>query len=341
MNVTINKWGYTSSQEPVYIFRLTNESGAFVELTNWGATWVSAFMYGRGGNLSNILLGYSNAVEYMHDIYYMGATVGRFANRIHHASLSIDGITYALEKNDGDNTNHGGFAGFNKKLWAWEPVTDGIRFLLDSYDGEGGYPGNVQIAVEYVFSETNTLTIRYRGTTDRPTYVNLTNHAYFNLSDDKGEIDNHWLSIFSDTILETTADFIPTGNFVNVLKSPFDFMTLRCIGDHLHDDDEQIRWNKGYNHCYVLKRQPSNELLEAAVLLEPVSGRKLTVETDLPGVLLYTGGYLSAPDRGVCLETQYFPDTPSHPDFPSCLLTPEKEYDHRTVYQFSCPCISD
>ena len=110
---------------------------------------------------------------------------------------------------------------------------------------------------------------------------------------------------------------------------------------HLHDDDEQIRWNKGYNHCYVLQRQPSNELLEAAVLLEPVSGRKLTVETDLPGVLLYTGGYLSAPDRGVCLETQYFPDTPSHPDFPSCLLTPEKEYDHRTVYQFSCPCISD
>ena len=258
-----------------------------------------------------------------------------FANRIHQASFSIEGTTYLLEKNDGENTNHGGLSGFHKKIWQWKRTDSGIRFLLHSPDMEGGYPGNVQAEVEYQFTETNELTISYHGTTDRPTYLNLTNHAYFNLSGDKRKITEHELMIPAARILETTSQFIPTGQAQDVKDSPFDFSTSRSIGAHLYDDNEQLHWNKGYNHCYILKEESSDTLLTAAVLSDPFSGRRLTVRTDLPGVLLYTAGYLApTPDIGVCLETQYFPDTPSHPHFPSCLLMPGEEYRHRTIYTF-------
>ena len=211
----------------------------------------------------------------------------------------------------------------------------GNRFLLHSPDMEGGYPGNVQAEVEYQFTETNELTISYHGTTDRPTYLNLTNHAYFNLSGNKRKITEHELMIPAARILETTSQFIPTGQAQDVKDSPFDFSTCRSIGAHLYDDNEQLHWNKGYNHCYILKEESSDTLLTAAVLSDPFSGRRLTVRTDLPGVLLYTAGYLApTPDIGVCLETQYFPDTPSHPHFPSCLLMPGEEYRHRTIYTF-------
>lgn len=159
--------------------------------TNLGATWVSANMPNRYDVFENILLGYDKVEGYLKDTYYMGATVGRFANRIHQASFSIEGTTYLLEKNDGENTNHGGLSGFHKKIWQWKRTDSGIRFLLHSPDMEGGYPGNVQAEVEYQFTETNELTISYHGTTDRPTYLNLTNHAYFNLSGDKRKITEH------------------------------------------------------------------------------------------------------------------------------------------------------
>lgn len=333
MNIVINRWANTT-QGPIYIFRLINESGAYVELTNWGATWVSAYMYGADGRLSNVLLSYSCAEEYMMDTYYMGATIGRFANRIHQGVFSIDGKVYSLEKNDGNNTNHGGFAGFNKKIWAWEQIPNGIRYILHSPNRDGGYPGNLQVIIEYIFSETNTLTIFYRGITDCNTYVNLTNHAYFNLSGNNGKIDNHKLYIPSNEILDTMADFIPTGSFRNISSSLFDFTSLRDIGTYLYDNHEQIRWNKGYNHYYILKKEKTDDLVMAATLYDPESKRMLSVATDYPGVLLYTGGYLFTPNIGICLETQYFPDTPSHSHFPSCILTPEREYRHMTIYEF-------
>lgn len=335
MNITVTPWGRTSSNEDIFHFRLTNKSGASIELTNWGASWISAYMYGNDGTLSNVLLGYTTAEEYINDTYYLGATIGRFANRINQASISIGDRTYLLEKNDGKHTNHGGFAGFNKKVWAWEEIVDGICFKLFSPDGDGGYPGNVEVEVTYLFSETDEVTIRYRGITDRPTYLNLTNHAYFNLSGNKGKIDGHQLYIPSEQIAVTNEEFIPTGSYRKVGGTPFDFTTPRLIGDHLHDDNEQIRWNRGYNHCYILKENAAKCLQTAAILSDPLSGRELTVETDLPAVLLYTAGYLPEPDTGVCLETQYLPDTPSHPQFPSCLLMPGEEYRHQTVYKFS------
>lgn len=338
INITITRWSGedASPAETIYLFRLTNASGAFVEITNQGASWVSAYMPDINGTLANVLLGHDNAEEYIQDSFYMGATVGRFANRIHHASFSIGGISYQLEQNDGKNTNHGGSSGFSKKTWQWEKLDSGIRFMLHSPDSEGGYPGNVQIKVEYIFTEANELTITYHGITDRPTYLNLTNHAYFNLSGDKRKITEHLLVIPATRILETTAQFIPTGQMREVKDTPFDFTTCRSIGKHLYDDNEQLRWNKGYNHCYILKDRKSEAMVTAAIVSDPVSGRKLTVNTNLPGILLYTSGYLSPiPHTGVCLETQYFPDSPSHPHFPSCLLMPGEEYRHQTVYRFS------
>lgn len=336
MITTIVNWGITPSAETIHLFRLTNASGASIELTNLGATWVSAYMPNSYGILENILLGYDNAEDYIKDPFYMGATIGRFANRIHRASFCIEGTTYLLEKNDGDNTNHGGTSGFNKKIWQWEEIESGIRFILHSPHLEGGYPGNVRTEVEYRFSETNELTINYYAVTDRPTYINLTNHAYFNLSGDRRKIIEHRLMIPSSRILETTSQFIPTGKTKSIEGSPFDFTSPQYIGAHLYDNEEQLRQNKGYNHCYILKDQVNETLVTAAILSDPtLSGRALTVETDLPGILLYTSGYLTPlPDIGVCLETQYFPDTPSHPRFPSCLLMPGKEYQHRTIYTF-------
>ena len=335
MNITITHWGYAPSGESIYLFQLTNVSGASIELTNLGASWVSTNMPNKYDIFENILLGYDSVEGYIKDSYYMGATIGRFANRIHQASCSIKGTTFQLEKNDGENTNHGGLSGFHKKIWQWKQTESGIRFILHSPDMEGGYPGNIQVEVEYQFTEVNELTIDYHGITDCPTYLNLTNHSYFNLSGDKRNIAEHQLMIPATRILETTSQFIPTGQVQDVKDSPFDFTTNHSIGTYLYDDDEQLYWNKGYNHYYILKEQSSDTLLTAAVLSDPFSGRRLTVMTDLPGVLLYTAGYLAPiPHIGVCLETQYFPDSPSHPHFPSCLLMPDKEYHHRTIYTF-------
>ncbi len=321
----------TPTGVPVRSFRLTNSTGAAVELADWGARWLSAFVPDRNGELADVLVG---PADLLSDEFYMGATVGRFANRIGGARFRIDGQTYELEKNDGENTNHGGFSGFDRMPWDWEALDDGIRFTRLSPDGEGGYPGNVRVAVEYRWNDVNELSIRYLGTTDRATYLNLTNHAYFNLGGKGGKITGHVLRILSHTMLDTTPQFIPTGQRVRVDGTPFDFTSGKPIGRDLYGGHEQLERNKGYNHCYVLKTRKSPEMTEAARLSDPATGRRLTVETDLPSVLLYTAGYYVRPGTAVCLETQYYPDTPSHPDFPSCLLRPGEEYRQTTVFRF-------
>lgn len=334
MEVTYQQEAHTLQQAPVYRFRITNSSGAYVELTNWGARWITAMLPDKDGKLCNVIQGYDKLDDYLTDTYYMGAIIGRFANRISGASFAIDGISYRLEANDGRNTNHGGNSGFHQKPWQWELLPDGVRFMLHSPDGEGGYPGNLRVMVEYRWNEQNELSIRYRGVTDRTTYLNMTNHAYFNLSGRKDTIAHHRLMVPSRRMLDTTSEFIPTGREVEVTGTPFDFTTSTEIGEGLNADHQQLRWNKGYNHCYILKKVPSEEMLPAAQLKDSASGRCLTVETNLPGILIYTGGYLEHPDTAICLETQYFPDTPSHADFPSCLLHPGEEYNQQTNYKF-------
>lgn len=335
MKVTHKIETYTVAGSPVYSFRITNSKGAYIELTNWGARWIAAVIPDVHGQLSNVLVGYEQFSDYLKDNYYMGATIGRFANRISDATLTIDGVTYHLEKNDGKNTNHGGHSGFHQKLWQWKKLPDGIRFTLLSPDGEGGYPGNVQVTVDYQWSESNELSIRYRGKTDKETYLNMTNHAYFNLSGTTEKITEHRLFIPATQLLDTNAEFIPTGKQVDVKETPFDFTTEKPIGKDLYTSHKQLQWNKGYNHCYILKEDNTPKIVEAACLYDPQTGRQLTVKTNLPGILLYTAGYYIHPHTAICLETQFFPDTPSHSEFPSCLLSPKEEYHKQTVYTFN------
>ena len=326
--------GYTAMGEPVFYFKVVNASGAWVGFTNWGARWIEAGVPDGEGRLTDVIAGYDNPMEYLSDTYYLGATVGRFANRIANASFLIDGLTYRLETNDGRHTNHGGYSGFHQRLWKWEKLADGICFMLASPDGDGGYPGNLEVTVEYRWSECNELSVDYFGVSDKPTYLNMTNHAYFNLSGTKEKILSHSLYIPAQKIVETNAGFIPTGMVTPVAGTPFDFTCRKQLGVDIYTDNQQLRDNRGYNHCYILKEQPSRDMVLAACLCEPASKRRLTVMTDLPGVLLYTAGYYESPDTAVCLETQFFPDTPSHSHFPSCLLRPGNEYRQRTVYRF-------
>lgn len=324
----------TAAGAPVYRIRLTNRAGMTIALSDWGARWLSANVPDFRGRKADVVEGYANPADYLTDPYYLGATVGRFANRIAGASFSIGEQIYLLAANDGRHTNHGGFSGFHAQLWNWKVLPDGVCFQLVSPDGAGGYPGKLSVTTEYRLSETNEVSVRHVANTDRSTYLNSTNHSYFNLNGTGRPVTGHILHIPACRILETTSEFIPTGKLIDVSGTPFDFTVPKPIGRDLYAHDERLHRNKGYNHCYVLKEKSTPYMQQAACLYDPASGRRLTVTTDLPGILLYTAGYYRYPHTAVCLETQFFPDTPSHPHFPSCLLRPNETYEHRTVFKF-------
>ena len=328
----------------VVLIRLTNESGAFVEFTNFGATWVSASVPDSKGQFEDVVLGYPTLDGYLSDTCYLGSTIGRFANRIGSARFSIGENEYILGANDGLNSNHGGYSGFNKKLWEVTLFDSCVCFSLFSPDGEGGYPGNLLVEVCYHFFDDNQVTINYKATSDCSTYLNLTNHAYFNLSGEKNVL-SHLLRIPSTTILDTTKDYIPTGEFKDVQYSPFDFTKPTKLGERIFEKQYQLEWNKGYNHCYVLNQNEGKGLALAAILSDPISGRELEVQTTLPSILVYTGNYLETsipgkkgasygPYAGVCLEAQFFPDTPNHSKFPSCLISRGDIYQQVIVFKF-------
>lgn len=334
---------WDASNEDILLFRLTAADGAYIEVSNYGATWVSAVMPDAQGRYADVLLGYDTLQGYLLDTSYIGSTVGRYANRLRNAVVEIEGITYPLEANDGINTNHGGVAGWHRCVWQWCEIPNGVRFMLTSPHLQGGFPGNVEAIVEYTMTDKHQVTIRHRAMTDAPTHVNMTCHAYFNLSGKAQSVDNHFLQIFSDRILDTNASFIPTGEVVEVQNTPFDFTIGHTIGEHRMLDNDQLKWNRGYNHCYLLGNP--GEWHKAAYISEPSTLRCLQVETTLPAVLFYSAGYLEsemvgkcgvrhAPTTGFCLETQFYPDTPAHPHFPSTLLLPGNVYDYVTRFNF-------
>lgn len=344
MKIEKKHFGFTEAGIEIQLFRIVHESGAYIELTNFGATWVSAVIPDRKGHFSDVILGYDNLAGYISDTAYLGNTVGRFANRIGNARFVLDGKTYELDKNDGNNTNHGGFSGFNKKIFDYRIKDNEVVFSLFSPDGEGGFPGNVNMKVSYSFSEDLMVTIRYSAKSDQDTCLNLTNHTYFNLCG-SGNILEHILYIPSTKMLVTDKFFIPTGKFVQIDKTAFDFSQPKQIGKDIFDQNEQLINNRGYNHCYVLKAEDSYCKL-AAVLSDPVTGRQLTVYTTKPALLFYSAGFLSSavvgktgycyyPYAGLCLETQYLPDSPNHPEFPDSILRKGSLYEHKTEYHFS------
>jgi aldose 1-epimerase len=329
--ITCTPWGETAAG-PAYLFRLTNPAGAFVELTNYGATLVSAHVPDRDGRLGNVVLGYDTLQGYLTDTNYMGATIGRFANRIAHAAFELEGTHYRLEANDGPNTNHGGSNGFHRQMFHHEIGENCIAFSYTSPDGEDGFPGTLHVTVTYQWTDDHALLIRYEATTDQPTVANFTNHAYFNLSGEKSTIDGHQLRICANNILETAPDHIPTGRILPAGALVFDG------GDVREKIQEANGRRMGLNTCYVLEN-PGTGLRQACQLTDPQTGRRLTVHTSYPGVLLYTGDYITGdahqPFEGLCLECQYFPDSPNQPAFPDTTLRPGEIYSHSIQLHFS------
>ncbi|MBG6236271.1 aldose 1-epimerase [Pedobacter sp. CAN_A7] len=331
-------WGNCQGQD-VFLFRMTSVDGTYVELTNYGATVVSVVVPERNHQLGNVVLGFPTLQGYLLDDCYLGATIGRYANRIANGKFNIDGHEYQLETNDGPHSNHSGSAGFNSKVFGYSIFKNGISFSYLSKDGDGGFPGDLFLAVTYSWINME-LVIDYTAETNLKTIVNMTNHSYFNLTAGKGNIFEQELTVFASQFLQTNSEHIPTGAILNNEEMLFNKTN---IGSRLQDDGKS--W-KGLNTCYVLEQAAHAATDPVAELFDPASGRSLQVFTSYPGLLIYTGDYLKSevpghhataykPFDGLCLECQYFPDAINHPDFPSGVLEADELYQKRIAYKFS------
>jgi aldose 1-epimerase len=334
----------------VSVYTLTNNTGAEVRIINYGAIVVSLKVPDRAGKLRDVVLGYDNLAGYVQDKAFLGATVGRYANRIAAGKFTLDGKTYQLDLNNGANHLHGGAQGFYRKLWKAEKVAGkggpGVKLTYVSPDGEGGYPGKVTMTVTYTLTADNALRIDYRGTSDKPTILNATHHSYFNLSGDPTQtILDEELTIEADQTTAVGAGLIPTGKLADVAGTPLDFRRPSKIGARIDAHDEQMDLGKGYDHNWVL-RHHGDGVHQAAQLSDPRSGIVMQVLTDQPGLQFYSGNFLDGTIHGkqgvvyqrrtaLCLETQLFPDAPNHPTFPSAELRPGHPYKQTTIYRFS------
>jgi aldose 1-epimerase len=340
-------FGKTEDGQPVNLYILTNKNGMEAAITNYGGTVVSLKVADRNGKFEDVVLGYDNLDGYATGKAYIGATVGRYANRIAHATFTLDGTTYTLAKNDGDNHLHGGF---NKRVWTAKDVSSSAGQALEltylSKDGEEGFPGTLPVKVVYTLTDQNELKIDYSATTDKDTVLNLTNHAYFNLAGQgNGDILQQQVMIQADRFTPIDATSIPTGELRSVKGTPFDFTKMTAIGARIDQDDQQLKLRRGYDHNFVLNGDTMRALFLAAQAYDPHSGRVLEVLTTEPGIQLYTGNFLDGihgKDGKVynrryafCLETQHFPDSPNHPNFPTAELKPGQHFQSTTVYKFS------
>jgi aldose 1-epimerase len=334
----------------VMLYSLSNDSGVSVDIIDFGATITSLRVPDRNGIIADVVLGYDTVAGYLDGSEYFGAIVGRYGNRIAGGRFTIDGKKYQVTMNEGDNHLHGGRIGFNKVLWNAAPFRAGedasIQFRHISPDGEEGYPGTVEMKVTYTLMENSGLRIDYEGTTDAPTILNPTQHSYFNLSGSMtSSILDHLLLIEADFLTPVDRGLIPTGAFMNVENTPFDFRTMTEIGARIDDPDEQLSFGQGYDHNWVLKG-PAGRLRKAAELFDPASGRLMTVSTDQAGLQFYSGNLLDGTTKGkggipyrkrtgMCLEAQAFPDTPNKPHFPPVTLRAGQKYRQTTIYHFS------
>src|SRR6202451_304082 len=340
-------FGKTEDGQQVDLYTLTNKNGMEAAITNYGGTVVSLKGPDRNRKFGDVVLGYDNLDGYAAGKAYIGATVGRYANRIAHATFVLDGVTYTLSKNDGDNHLHGGF---NKRVWTAKDVSSSAGQALEltylSKDGEEGFPGNLPVKVVYTLTDKNELRIDYSATTDKDTVLNLTNHAYFNLAGQgNGDILQQQIMIRADRFTPLDAVSMPTGELRSVKGTPFDFRTATAIGARIDQDDQQLKLGKGYDHNWVLNGGTAGSLSLAAQAYDPHSGRVLEVLTTEPGIQLYTGNFLDGihgKDGKVynrryafCLETQHFPDSPNPPNFPTTELKPGQHFASTTVYKFS------
>lgn len=345
-------FGVLADGREVLEYTIANSAGMSARIINYGATITSLFVPDRDGNIEDVVLGYDSLQGYVNGSEYFGAVVGRYGNRIAKGQFTLDGQQFQLTINNGENHLHGGKIGFNKVLWDAEVLNDSdmpaIRFTYVSRDGEEGYPGTVTLKVTYTLTDDNELRINYEGMTDKPTILNPTQHSYFNLSGNFTEtILGHSLMIEADKFTPVDEGLIPTGELAPVENTPLDFRQPQTIGARIDDPFEQLVLGKGYDHNWVLRNYTGpGDVHKAAELYEPESGRVMTVFTDQPGLQFYSGNFLDGSAigkngiayghrTGLCLETQVFPDSPNHPDFPSATLYPGQVYRQTTIYQFS------
>jgi aldose 1-epimerase len=351
--VARSSFGHLPDGAEVALYTLTNRHGMEVRVIDYGGIVTSIKVPDRQGARADVVLGFDSLEGYEKNPPYFGPIVGRYANRIAKAQFALDGKTYRLAANSGPNTLHGGVKGFDKAVWHSESFEHadnaGVVLTHTSPDGEEGFPGTLSLRVTFTLSDANELSLDYAATTDKATVINLTHHDYFNLAGDgSGDVLAHELQINADRYTPVDANLIPTGELASVAGTPFDLRMPTPIGARIGADDVQIKRGTGYDHNFVINRQDNdkgNDLVLAARVAEPRSGRVLEVRTTEPGVQFYSANFLTGNtgksghaylDRGAfCLETQHFPDSPNHPAFPTTTLRPGEQFQSRTVYAFS------
>lgn len=346
----VQPWGNFDGKA-VFLYTLKNASGAEVKITNYGGTITSISVKDRSGKFGDVVLGFDQLSGYTakNNTSYFGATIGRYANRLAHGTFTLDNKQYQIPKNENGNMLHGGIRGFDKRVWEAISVPSAANPSLElhrvSADGEEGFPGNLDVTVRFSWSDSNELKIEYTATTDKNTVLNLANHSYFNLSGPgSGTILDDSIQIPADRYTPVAKDLIPTGQIAPVAGTPFDFRKATKIGARISDNNEQLKFANGYDQNFVLNR--SGRGMELAARVEDAkSGRVLEVLTDQPGVQFYTGNFLNGAVTGVggvfkfrsalCLETQHYPDSPNHSNFPSAELKPGEKFVSATLYKFS------
>jgi len=348
MKITQSDFGEVEGR-PVKLYTLSNGEGMNVRISDYGGVVVGIDVPDRDGTTADVCLGFDKIEDYVEKSPYFGCITGRYANRIAGGKFSIDGTEYTLAKNNGENHLHGGNKGFDKYIWDAVPSKDGDEVSLTltwtSPDGDEGYPGALSCKVVYTLTADQGVKIDYEATTDKPTVLNLTNHAYFNLKGNgEGRILDHEMQILADRFVSTDDAGIPLGPLAKVEGTPFDFRESTAIGERIDQENEQLKNGIGYDHNWVIKDSRDGKLQHVATVTEPKSGRVLKVHTTEPGLQFYCGNYLDDlegkggkiyPHRGgFCLEAQTFPDSPNRPEYPSPLLKPGETYTQTTIYQF-------
>ncbi len=347
-NIKVESFNKTIDGANVSLYELKGTNGIAMKVTNYGARVVALCVPDKNGNPVDVALGYNSVDEYINNVEnFFGASIGRYGNRIGDAKFSLDSVEYTLAANDGKNHLHGGVKGYCDVVWNANKISDSkIEFTYLSADGEEGYPGNLNITMTYELTPANEFKIEYKATTDKKTICNLTHHSYFNLSGEGSEtINDHILTINADNTTPVDSTLIPTGEIISIKGTPMDFTVPTAIGERADADFQQLKYGKGYDHNWVLNRTGSG-IETAAIVESPVTGIKMEVLTDQPGLQFYAGNFLDGgvtgksgkPYKfrsGFCLETQCFPDSPNKPQFPSVVLEPGQDYYHVCIYKFS------
>lgn len=342
-------FGSLPSGEEINQFILTNDQGMEMKVISYGGIITTLKTKNKEGEFEDIVLGFDSIEGYLQDgVPYFGAIIGRFGNRIAKGKFTLDSVEYDLAINNIGNHLHGGIKGFDKVVWTGKEVEfeDGIALALSytSKDMEEGYPGNLETTVTYYLGNDNSLLVDYKATTDKKTVLNLTQHTYFNLTGMKEAVLNHEVMINADAFLPVDSTLIPTGELRSVENTPFDFREFKKAGKQINEDNQQITYGGGYDHCWILN-DGSNNLSLAAKVYEPTSGRTIEVLTTEPGIQFYSGNFLDGTltgkndvvyekRMGLCLETQHFPDSPNQPEFPSTELSPGDTYHSQTKFVF-------